>query len=111
MYENFNFYKAEKFLIETKQVPYILEAVPASLKYDEFEVLQNLEHKKICNYYMIEKLYCLIIQEMDYYVQFTLDELIECIKHFPSRFYKKYNEHAFNYVSELYKKLKNKYKN
>lgn len=105
MYENFNFYKAGKFLSETKQCPYNIQAVVGLLKYDEIEVLDIIEHKRILNYYMIEKLYCLIMQEKDYIVPFTLDELIECIRHYPNRFCKGFNEDAYNYLTALHKRL------
>lgn len=32
---------------------------------------------------MIEKLYCKIMQDMDYEVPFTLEELLICIKNYP----------------------------
>lgn len=111
MYENFNFYKAEKFLLETKQIPYIIQAVNGLLQYNEIEVLDIIEHKRICNYYMIEKLYCLIMQEKDYNVPFTLHELIECTLHYPSKSYKSYNEYAYNYLTALHKRLSILYRN
>lgn len=105
MYENFDFYKAEKFLKKTKQGEYIVKAVDGLLPYYETNILDMIEHLQYCKYYMIEKLYCLIMQEMDYNVPFTLDELIRCIVNYPKKRYKGYNSKAYDYVSKLYKRL------
>ena len=105
MYENFDFYKAEKFLKKTKQGEYIVKAVDGLLPYYETDILDMIEHLQYCKYYMIEKLYCLIMQEMDYDVPFTLDELIRCIVNYPKKRYKVYNSKAYDYVSKLYKRL------
>ena len=106
MFENFNYYKAEKFLLETKQYPYILQAVRGLRPYDEIELLDMIESKKPCDYYLIEKLYCKIMHEMNYNVPFSLEELFYCIKSYPKIYFKKFNQQAFEYVCALYKKLK-----
>lgn len=105
MYGNFDFYKAEKFLKKTKQSEYIVKAVVGLLPYCEADILNMIEHLQYCNYYMIEKLYCLIIQEMDYNVPFTLDELFRCIVNYPKKEYKSYSSKSYDYVSKLYKRL------
>lgn len=105
MHENFDFYKAKKFLKKTKQGEYIVKAVDGLLPYCEAYILDMIEHLQYCNYYMIEKLYCLIMQEMDYCVPFTLDELIRCIANYPKKRYKGYSSKTYDYVSKLYKRL------
>lgn len=105
MYEDFDFYKAENFLKKTKQCKYIVKAVEGLLPYYETDILDMIEHLQYCNYYMIEKLYCLIMQDMDYDVPFTLDELFKFIANYPKKKYKEYNPKAYNYVSRLYKRL------
>lgn len=105
MFGNFDYYKAEKFLKKTKQCKFIVKAVDGLLPYYETDILDMIEHSQYCNYYMIEKLYCLIMQDMDYDVPFTLDELFKCIANYPKKKYKEYNPHAYEYVSKLYKRL------
>lgn len=105
MYGNFDFYKAEKFLKKTKQSEYIVKAVVGLLPYCEADILNMIERLQYCNYYMVEKLYCLIMQEMDYKVPFTLDELFRCIVNYPKKKYKSYSSKAYDYVSKLYKRL------
>ena len=105
MYEDFDYYKAKEFLKRTNQCKYIVKAVDGLLPYYETDILDMIEHLQYCNYYMIEKLYCLIMQDMDYDVPFTLDELFKCIANYPKKKYKEYNPHAYEYVSKLYKRL------
>ncbi len=87
MFENYDFYKASQFLAKTNQCKWIIQGVTGLLQYDEIDILDTIEKLKPCNYYMIEKLYCKIMQEMDYEVPFTLDELLICIKKYPKSKY------------------------
>ena len=105
MYEDFDYYKAKEFLKRTNQCKYIVNAVEGLLPYYETDILDMIEHIQHCNYYMVEKLYCLIMQKMDYNVPFTLLELCKCIVNYPKKNYEKYNPHAYEYVSKLYKRL------
>lgn len=50
MYENFDFYKAKKFLKKTKQSEYIVKAVDGLLPYYETDILDMIEHLQYCNY-------------------------------------------------------------
>ena len=105
MYSNYDFYKANQFLEKTNQPKYILGGVTGLLQYDEIDILDMIEDVKPCNYFMIEKLYCKIIQDMDYNVPFTIEELFYSIKHYPKKNYKKFNQCAYDYVKTLYKRL------
>jgi len=105
MFYNFDFYKAKNFLKRTHQSEYIIKAVDSLLPYHELDILDMIEHIQLCHYFMIEKLYCIIIQEMDYNVPFIIIELYECIRNYPKRKYKGYNQKAYEYVENLYHKL------
>lgn len=105
MFEKFNLYKAEQFLLKTNQCPFIIQAVRGLRPYDEIEILDMIENKKPCEYYAVEKLYCIIMQEMNYDVPFTLEELLYNIKMYPRMSYRKYNKSAFEYVQALKERL------
>lgn len=105
MYEDFDFYRAGKFLEKTKQVKFITQAVTGLLVYNEIQILEMIESERPCNYYMIEKLYCLIMQEMNYDVPFTLVELHDCIKNYPKKRFKGFNKKAYRYVKKLHERL------
>ena len=105
MFENFDFYKAKQFLLKTNQCEWIIQGVTGLDPYYETDILDMIENIIPCNYYMIEKLYCLIMKELDYDVPFTLLELIHCIKYYPKKKYKGFNKSAYDYVKVLYKKL------
>lgn len=105
MYENYDFYKALQFLKRTGQPDYIVKGVTGQLVYMELDVLDMIEKKKFLNYFMIEKLYCKIMQDMGYNVPFTLNELMWCIAYYPKKKQKLYNDKAYEYVDNLYKRL------
>ncbi len=105
MFEDYDFYKASQFLIKTNQCKWIIQGVTGLLQYDEKDILDTLEKLKPCNYYMIEKLYCKIMQDMEYEVPFTLDELLICIKNYHKKKFKGFNEKAYSYVKNLYGRL------
>lgn len=105
MYENYDFYKALQFLKRTRQPDCIVKGVTGQLVYMELDVLEMIEKKKFLNYFMIEKLYCKIMQDMDYNVPFTLNELMWCIAYYPKKQQKLYNDKVYEYVDNLYKRL------
>ena len=105
MFDNFNFYKAKKFLEKTKQCKFIVQAVNGLKPYYETDVLDMIEHVIPCEYYTLEKLYCMIMQEMNYKVPFTLEELIDCIKNCPKKGDEHFNDKAYSYLKALYERL------
>lgn len=105
MFEDYDFYRASQFLAKTNQCKWIIQGVTGLLQYDEIDILDTIEKLKPCNYYMIEKLYCKIMQDMDYEVPFTLEELLLCIKNYPKRRFKGFNKKAYCYVKNLYERL------
>ena len=105
MFEDYDFYKASQFLSKTNQCKWIIQGVTGLLQYDEMDILDAIEKLKLCNYYMIEKLYCKIMQDMDYDVPFTLDELLICIRNYPKRKFKGINKKAYSHVKKLYERL------
>lgn len=104
MYRNFDYYKALEFLYRTKQPDWIVKGVTGLLRYNEFYILEMIEKKRFLNYFMIEKLYCKIMQDMNYEVPFTLDELLWCITNYPKK-KKVHNEYVYEYVNNFYKRL------
>lgn len=105
MFEDYDFYKASQFLAKTNQCKWIIQGVSGLLQYDEIDILDTIEKLKPCNYYMIEKLYCKIMQEMNYDVPFTLNKLLICIINYPKREFKGINKKAYHHVKNLYKRL------
>ena len=45
------------------------------------------------------------MQDMDYEVPFTLDELLICIKNYPKKKFKGFNKKVYSYVKNLYESL------